>query len=783
MLLPMELGAQQRTGSWEVFPTYAVPKKVQDTPEMVYVLMGSSLNGYDKTTDEIVTFNSTYRLNGNRVSNFWYNPDKHFLFVVHTDKNIDIVYDDGRTVNIAEVANSSVTIGTINDVAFDGSLAYLALSNGMMVIDTDYGVILEAALFGENLTRIVVKAGKILALKSGEGNIYVASTSGAHNDFSSFSKTGVIIKASGSMEPLNGNKVLACGISASSTKMCTIEIDPTAPNATCLTRTELDYWAYAESIMPTKEGYSIAEQTVIRYIDKDAKVLKMVYHNIPDYWGTQAFLSNWNGSTDPNPEIFWMGRCWTVYDYGKWDGASKGYIYGPLLPEGTTGSNVGMIKTTNDGRVYMTTLSRSNRVATSADGAKGYADAIIDGKLTALTSMYTLYDWAINPKNQDEIVISTRSELIRYNVKTKESTSYKHSNSTITNGWEANPVTLLIYSVCFDKDGNLWVTQNNGNSATKFLHFVAADDWNNGAPKSAWNRITLPIDLEYWHSTRMTYVPHGGGYILIAGKNTLTCYSLNGTPGNLSDDDVKVITWSYDTDGMSIGGYGVSSYAIGKDGRLWIGYDAGVMYYDDLSKIFTLSPEPTRPKVARDDGTNLADFLLSNVDVMDIRVDENGQLWIATNGSGLYRVSSDGTEILDHFTTENSSIPSDNIYTVSPDPQSNKVYVGSDIGLAVYHSTSAPASENYDEVYAYPNPVTPDYTGYITIAGLMNNSLVKIADAAGRVFFSGKSDGGSVVWDGTDASGNRVKSGVYFVFASQNENGSSAVVTKIVVVN
>ncbi len=124
------------------------------------------------------------------------------------------------------------------------------------------------------------------------------------------------------------------------------------------------------------------------------------------------------------------------------------------------------------------------------------------------------------------------------------------------------------------------------------------------------------------------------------------------------------------------------------------------------------------------------------------------------------------------------------IFSVLCDPNNNKVYFGTDQGLVIYTSNSAPASEDYSDVYAYPNPVRPDYTGWITIRGLMDKSLVKIADAAGNVFFTTRSEGGMVTWDGCDASGERVKTGVYYVFASQNENGdASGVVTKIMVVN
>ena len=100
-----------------------------------------------------------------------------------------------------------------------------------------------------------------------------------------------------------------------------------------------------------------------------------------------------------------------------------------------------------------------------------------------------------------------------------------------------------------------------------------------------------------------------------------------------------------------------------------------------------------------------------------------------------------------------------------------------------YSSDSEPPAESYSEIYAYPNPVRPEYTGEITIRGLMENSLVKIADSEGNVIKSIRSIGGMTTWDGCDNSGKPVKSGVYFILASQNENEtSSGAVSKILII-
>ena len=183
--------------------------------------------------------------------------------------------------------------------------------------------------------------------------------------------------------------------------------------------------------------------------------------------------------------------------------------------------------------------------------------------------------------------------------------------------------------------------------------------------------------------------------------------------------------------------------------------------------------------------SNYADYLIDGESVLCIAVDPSDRKWIGTATSGVYLVSEDGSQILEHFTVENSYLPTNKIGAILCDPHSNSVFFGTEYGLVEYSSTSSPAAADYSEVVAYPNPVTPDYTGIITIKGLMDNSLVKIADAAGNVFFTTRSEGGMATWNGCNADGRRVKSGVYFVISSHHSDGSSTqgVVTKIMVVN
>ena len=162
-------------------------------------------------------------------------------------------------------------------------------------------------------------------------------------------------------------------------------------------------------------------------------------------------------------------------------------------------------------------------------------------------------------------------------------------------------------------------------------------------------------------------------------------------------------------------------------------------------------------------------------------VDGANRKWLGSENSGAYLVSADGTEIIAQYNTDNSPIPSNYVTAITVDSETGEVYMGTKGGLAIFRSDAIEAADNFDNVYAYPNPVRPDYSGWISVVGLKENSLVKITDVAGNLFFQGYSNGGQIVWDGCDRSGNRVKTGVYLVLASTSD-GKSGVVTKIFVV-
>jgi hypothetical protein len=136
-----------------------------------------------------------------------------------------------------------------------------------------------------------------------------------------------------------------------------------------------------------------------------------------------------------------------------------------------------------------------------------------------------------------------------------------------------------------------------------------------------------------------------------------------------------------------------------------------------------------------------------------------------------------------HFTTENSTLLSNDIKAIAINDKTGEVFFGTANGLCSYVSdaTQTNSEMTKDNVYAYPNPVMPDYTGLITIVGLSYQADVKILSSAGKLIAQGKSNGGTFTWDGCDQSGNRVASGIYMVAIATN-SGDKGTVCKIAVI-
>ena len=154
-------------------------------------------------------------------------------------------------------------------------------------------------------------------------------------------------------------------------------------------------------------------------------------------------------------------------------------------------------------------------------------------------------------------------------------------------------------------------------------------------------------------------------------------------------------------------------------------------------------------------------------------------MWIGTENSGLYLIEDD-TITVAHFTVDNSLLPSNSISSITIEPMTGEVWVGTAKGIASYRSDASAPQADLNNAYAFPNPVRPNYGGVISIAGLMENTIVNIIDAGGNLVCKTRSHGGTAIWDGKLPDGRRATAGVYSALCNNADGGHTVV--KILVI-
>ena len=244
----------------------------------------------------------------------------------------------------------------------------------------------------------------------------------------------------------------------------------------------------------------------------------------------------------------------------------------------------------------------------------------------------------------------------------------------------------------------------------------------------------------------------------------------------------KYSNWT-NQDGITYSLTFVNSVCEDKEKNIWVGTNLGPF----MIKSEEVGQEDVtfyQIKVPRNDGTDYADYLLYGVNISHIAIDGGNRKWFSTNGAGAFLISANNIQQLANFKEDNSYLLSNTISSTAINPKTGKVYFLTDKGLCSYQGDATEPSEEMtkDNVYAYPNPVTPDYTGLITITGLTYDADVKITASNGALIAQGRSNGGMFTWDGNDRQGRRVASGIYFVVTATSE-GNQGTVCKIAIIN
>ena len=432
----------------------------------------------------------------------------------------------------------------------------------------------------------------------------------------------------------------------------------------------------------------------------------------------------------------------------------------------------GQLYTNGGGYTNGTWLERPGTIQVlNGDKWTIYEDDIAS-KVSYSANYHDIVSLAFDPSDATHIYASsTHTGVYEFN-DGKYSKNWTFDNSPQISVLKNNYYYVLATGITTDDDNSLWVL--NSWSKNVLLEKTKDNQWVN---HTTTELAALSSD---WANLRNPFYDKARNKIWFCNDSYLRS-------ALISYDKTTGATKVYDSfineDGTDVGvSGGVKCVCLDNDQNIWIGTSDGplMLTTDQISSGGTMF---TQVKVPRNDGTNYADYLLANIDITGMAIDGGGRKWFSTASNGVYLISEDNLKEIHHFTTANSKLLSDNVESVAINSTTGEVYFGTQYGLCSYMGDATAISDKMtkDNVYAYPNPVRPDYTGLITVVGLTYNADVKIVTSNGVLVNEGKSNGGTYTWDGCDKKGKQVASGIYMV-ETATSTGDKGTVCKIAIV-
>lgn len=795
MLQPISISAAtDMAGRWAIYPTigYDVSKVTEGNGRMFAVSNGK-LYSRDSDTDEIYIYSTSNKLSDIGIKDIYYNKDSKYLLVCYENGNLDMLFDDGRVANLPEIKDAVISGGHgINDVYFADGRIYVATEFGLAIYDEKKQEIVDSGIYNLSADHLF-PMGDHLLLITGD-YAYSSPKDMRHHSFDSFTK--IVGLWSSAMQPLSDNTIIynhANGLH----KVVFNFSDNT------FTRNLYNIKISDDIIQRLEDGAVFAYNSDKAYIISESGLRETI--EIP------AALKDTKKFSAKGLSSVWTAD---VDGIGQYDisGSTPSVLMQPFRPEGLTVHEAWGASWSKDGeRLYIVKRTPSQYFDDlSVDDSNGIQSVNIfypatgqikdvtvprfdpSGIVPAMANLQKKAGWPGLVGGASRVVEDPDNPDIWYQAFNHAPFFAFRDNEVIANFNNTNCYEGTLnprgYNVAIDPSGNLWLGLGHRQAPAATFMVLPSEKRRSGldkVSKSDFISVVLP-DFEGSRELSALFCKRSNYIFITVGASTesLAVIDTKGTPSDFSDDTYMVHHMFNDTEGHSLDVKRLPFPVEDHKGHIWFCSDIGPLVLTRPATAMTSDLTFRRPIVPRNDGTQFGDYLLDGVRVLSISVDPSNRKWLATANDGVYLVNEDGTEIINHFTTANSPLNSNTVYFATCHPLSNKVFFGTADGLYSFDSDSSPAAEDYSDVYAYPNPVRPDYTGWITVAGLKDNSLVKIADIAGNVFFQGRSEGGMISWDGCNSAGERVRTGVYFVFASEtSDGGSSGAVAKIMVVN
>ncbi len=765
IVLMLPSWAQLPMEGWKLHTAYNNVTRVENGSDRAFAVSEGALFSVDKKEGSIEYYNKLTGLSSTGICEIKYDHDGDALIIAYQNGYIDIV-SSTEIQSIPDLYNKQLSASKIvNDICIHERKAYLAMDFGVMVLNLSRGEIADTYYIGVDASEVKINSITVYndsIFAAAEQEIYVASLKANLVDYSQWTRRQV-----------PGKGVIA-QILANNESLCVLQGDVLYQWNDSAWVTPLGSEKVTRVVVADDRFMAISAQgTHILQTDKEP-VLMTVFVGAPDV------------TYDKKADTYWY--AYYADGLGFWKPADEYFTH--YVPVGPLSNTAYRMRFSGD-RLYIVPGGYLGVFYSRPGEAMVYEK----GNWLNYTANY-MVSHITNFGNPSKKVTEDYSDIIAdpndpthfyiasfgYGLMEFRNDEFYMRHMPDNSGIEAmldSPWEKYTWvdAFAYDPSGNLWMANvSKQNHNLKVL--TAEGNWVSYTHSVLASSERIKNVLVDRNNQNIKYV---------VGTYLTACIAViddNGTIDNLSDD--RTIVWKefIDGDGNTLTPNYIHSITQDLNGALWVGTETGIMKFDNPEQLLT-SNACTRIKIARTDGSGLADYMLGEEQINAIAVDGVNRMWFGSQTTGAYLMDlSDPQNVVtvQYFTVDNSPLPSNTILSIAINPNTGEVFFGTGGGIVSYQSDAAEGKEDFSSAYAYPNPVRENFDGMVTIAGLMKDTQVRITDNGGNLVYETKSNGGIAVWDGRNGRGERVSSGVYFAMCV-TPDGANKTLVKILIMN
>lgn len=723
------------TENWRTHLMYASVTQVAETPTKVFGLSDGALFAYDKSTQQITVYTKANGLSDSKVSSIIYSTDNQTLVIIYDNANIDLLADNGSISNIPFLKNKAIGVDkTINKVNIYGDIAYLSAPFGIIAIDLKQKLVANGYMLKMKINAVAVLNNTIYAATQ-NGVLSCSFTSNLFDPNRWTLYNSIVVSDLEVFE----NDLVGLNKSSGIYKITLSNSELKLGSSTFLRLKKINNQLFVNDI------------SELTRINSWSDIQSFQGENIIDFSSLNSDNQLWsaNGTSGLNSFLNTNGLP-----------TFKTML---IKPKGPIANSPYRIKFRGDELISVGGGAWDDRYNIQAQinfFKNGNWSNIATDTISAQGAQSRDFtDFVIDPRDPNHLFISSYGEGVFEFQNNKLVKIHDHSNSAI------ETVSFLaginhydrVFGITYDKNNNLFVANMLVKNSIKVLtndnNWISYNTPGFSNKFSIFNLITASNGLIVGLCNGA-----GAGIFFIDTKKTIADQS--------DDQTIFYSTFNFlnNTSKLSISPNNLYSVAEDQSQKIWFGTEQGVLCVPSLATIFNADYTFVRPRAI--DGNGNPDYLLNNEKVTAIAVDNANRKWLGTMVNGIFLVNEDGTKIIKHFTYENSPLLSNKILSIAIHPTTGEVFIGTDKGLISYTNDALESKKSFSEVYAYPNPVKPEFDGDITITGLKAGATIRIADSKGNSVFEGKCETEEILWNGKDSNNNRVDTGVYSVFAA-----------------